>query len=229
MNIIETDWKWNSGLTVRSATNYIALHHAAVKNCTASQIHQWHKANGWAGIGYHFFVTKEGNIFRGRPIWAVGAHVQGRNSVSVGVCAEGDYSTENIMPYAQKNAIKEVISYLKDLYPAAQIVGHGEIGSSECPGKYYPLEEMKNYKTEEDISMERYNELKNEIKEIKSTLASRVGYYNYIDNNINPSYRPTLEKLVKKGILKGNENGELMLTEDMMRILTILDRSGIFN
>lgn len=42
-----------------------------------------------------------------------------------------------------------------------------------------------------------------------------------------PEYaRPTIGKLVENGILKGDEHGDLNLSEDMMRILVILDRAG---
>ena len=36
MNIIETDWHWNGGLSRRSRTDYIALHHAECTRCTAA-------------------------------------------------------------------------------------------------------------------------------------------------------------------------------------------------
>ena len=52
--------------------------------------------------------------------------------------------------------------------------------------------------------------------------------YNYIDENMPEWARPTIQKLVDKGILKGNENG-LNLTEDLMRILVIYDRSRIYD
>lgn len=70
-----------------------------------------------------------------------------------------------------------------------------------------------------------YEELKKEIAELKE----KTGYFNYIDKNMNESYKPTIQKLVDQGRLEGNEKGELMLTTDMMRILTILDRAGVFN
>ena len=141
MNIIETNWDWNGGLSRRSSTEYIALHHAEAVTCTAKQIHEWHKSNGWSGIGYHFFVRKNGEIYRGRPLWALGAHVHGMNHCSVGICAEGDYhNRDKVMPETQKQAIKELVTYLKGIYPMAKIVGHREIGDSNCPGRYYPLE-----------------------------------------------------------------------------------------
>ena len=146
MNIIETSWNWNGTLSTRAYTDYIALHHAECSVCSAADVHSWHKNNGWCGIGYHFFVRKNGEIYRGRPLNTVGSHVLGMNNRSIGICAEGAYMKET-MPYAQKLAIAQLLDYLKtNYYPNAKIVGHREIGDSDCPGKNFPLEELKNYK-----------------------------------------------------------------------------------
>lgn len=230
MKICEIDWKWKSGLSSRAKTNYVVLHHAAAKACSPYQVDSWHKANGWSGIGYHYFVRKDGTIYRGRPEWATGAHAQGKNHESIGICAEGNYDEEYIMPDAQKDSIQELLRDIKLRYPNTTVKGHKNVGATSCPGKYYPLSEMMTFyrniipNESEVLSVTQYEELKKEINQLKT----RVGYFNYIDNNMNESYRPTVEKLVNSGRLKGNENGELMLTNDMMRILTILDRVGVF-
>lgn len=234
MNIIETEILWRSVLKNRTKTNRIILHHAAAKVCSAKQIDSWHKNNGWSGIGYHFFVRKNGEIYRGRPLYTVGAHASGCNSDSVGVCVEGDYSSERTMPAAQKISLGELLVYLKQVYPNAELKGHKEVGATGCPGDYYPLEEMKKifYNSEsEELNMTQYEELKSENAELKrqiDELRVKTGYYNYIDSNMPESYKPTIQKLVSSGKLLGNERGELMLTTDMMRILTVLDRQGIF-
>lgn len=41
--------------------------------------------------------------------------------------------------------------------------------------------------------------------------------------------RSTVHKLTQKGVLKGDENGQLGLSEDMCRLLVILDRAGAFD
>lgn len=236
MDIIDVKLEWRWGFTTRSKTKYIALHHAVAKECSIWDIQTWHHNANHAGVGYHFFVRKDGSIYRGRPIDKMGAHVYGKNDCSIGICAEGDYSTEKTMPQAQKQAIAELLDYIKEkYYPNAEIVGHGEIGASECPGKYYPLTELKNYKEilkeSEDLDVTLYEELKKEIealkeknKNLEAKLAERTGYYNYIDDNMNKAYKPTVKKLVDEGIIKGNENGELMLTNNMMRMLVFVDR-----
>lgn len=166
MKIIETAWKWTSGLSKRTKTNYIVLHHAAASKCSAADVDSWHKGNGWSGIGYHFFVRKDGSIYRGRPIDTVGAQVSGHNSDTLGICAEGNYMTDT-MPEVQKKAICQLISYLKsNYYPKAQIVGHKYWKGSVCPGDKYPLAEIQQNYNKYDI--EEYTEIDHILWELKN-------------------------------------------------------------
>ena len=238
MKIIETNWNWKSGLSRRAKTNVIVLHHAAAHTCTAQQIDNWHKGNGWSGIGYHFFIRKDGSIYRGRPEWAVGAHASGRNSDTIGVCVEGNYEEEKTMPQTQKNSVKEILRYLKGKYPKAELKGHKDVGATGCPGKYYPLQEMKDYwngKKVEDNAMTneekvKFNELVNVVSDLQTTIDKLANpmIYNYIDKNMPEYARPTIQKLVDKGILQGDENG-LGLTDDLLRVLVINDRAGLYD
>ena len=52
--------------------------------------------------------------------------------------------------------------------------------------------------------------------------------YNYIDDNMPKWARPTIEKLVNKGLLDGN-GSELNLNTLMLRILVINDRAGLYD
>lgn len=132
MNIIETNFNWNGGFTQRNYTSQIVLHHADAITCTVEDIHRWHLNNGWTGIGYHYFVKKDGSIYRGRPENVVGAHAIGANTNSIGICAEGNYEIE-IMPEAQKNAIKELIADIKSRYGNLAVKGHKEVSNTSCP------------------------------------------------------------------------------------------------
>ena len=239
MNIIETDWEWNGALSRRSSTEYIALHHAEAVTCTAKQIHEWHKSNGWSGIGYHFFVRKNGEIYRGRPLWALGAHVQGMNNRSIGICAEGDYhNRDKVMPEAQKQAIKELVTYLKGIYPEAKIVGHREIGDSNCPGRYYPLEEMKNYPyreqegamtAEEKNKLHAIDESLTHLYQIADRIAESINkienpmIYNYIDDNMPEWAREGVKWCVDNGIIKGTADG-LGLDDKDLKYCTMIMR-----
>ena len=47
---------------------------------------------GFTDIGYHFYITRDGEIHRGRPLEKVGAHCKNHNRHSVGICYEGGLS-----------------------------------------------------------------------------------------------------------------------------------------
>lgn len=143
MNIIESNLKWNGNLTYGNLPVMIVLHQAEASTCTIEDIHMWHLSNGWTGCGYHYFVRKDGKIYRGRPEVAVGAHCPGVNDKSIGICAEGSYMTET-MPDLQKNAIVELCKDIINRYGIKQIYGHKELYNTNCPGTNYPLDDIKN-------------------------------------------------------------------------------------
>ena len=141
MKINEVTYKWNGALTKRRSTTRIILHHAAASKCTAQQIHSWHLANGWVGIGYHFFVRKDGSVYRGRPETVVGAHAGNNNYDSIGICFEGNFMTET-MSEAQKRAGQELVQYLKDKYGISKVQKHSDVNATGCPGTRFPFKEI---------------------------------------------------------------------------------------
>lgn len=138
MRIVEATYKWNGALTERRSTSRIILHHAAARTCTAQQVHSWHLANGWAGIGYHFFVRKDGSVYRGRPENVVGAHAGGNNYDSIGVCFEGNFMDE-MMGDVQRKAGQELVQYLKDKYGITKVQKHCDVNATGCPGTHFPF------------------------------------------------------------------------------------------
>lgn len=139
MRIIETTYRWGGTLVKRQSTTRIILHHAAAKTCTAQQIHSWHLANGWAGIGYHFFVRKSGTVYRGRPEDVLGAHAGGNNYDSIGVCFEGNFMSEQ-MPAVQRQAGAELVAYLKQKYGISKVQKHSDVNATGCPGTHFPFD-----------------------------------------------------------------------------------------
>lgn len=140
--------KFRETLKQRSETQYIILHHTRVTGRhDVKEIHQWHlnrETNGkkWAGIAYHFYVDKDGEIFIGRPLDTIGAHTYGHNSNSVGVCFEGDFNVER-MTEKQLDAAVLLISILSVGYKNAKIRRHKDFNKEEtCPGKKFPMEKL---------------------------------------------------------------------------------------
>ncbi len=86
-------------------------------------------------IGYHFVVAPSGRIFVGRPATALGAHVSGHNTGTVGVAIAGDYDLEQ--PSAE--AI-EALAYVRErLIPGGTevpLTSHGQLAPRKCPGAF---------------------------------------------------------------------------------------------
>lgn len=125
----------------------IIIHCAATPNgrhFSAQQIDAWHAERGFQRqvddigghepalrhIGYHFVVYTNGAIANGRHPLEVGAHTQGHNSESIGVCLIGT----NAFTRQQWRALKANIEALLKQYPGATVHGHREFSAKECPG-----------------------------------------------------------------------------------------------
>lgn len=148
MNIIDVGLKFNSNMQYGNIPNKIVLHNADASNCSVQDVHSWHLANGWAGIGYHYYIRLDGTVYKGRPDNAIGSHCKGANTNSLGICFEGAYMTET-MPSVQYNAGIELIKYLNDKYGNLAIYGHKELYNTDCPGTNFPLNDFKNIKVKD--------------------------------------------------------------------------------
>ena len=90
------------------------------EDLNAMDIHKMHLGFGWDGIGYHKIICRSGIIENGRPEYWVGAHVQGMNHESLGVCLIG----KKLFTSNQFESLKKILSDWKRKYPNAKILGH---------------------------------------------------------------------------------------------------------
>ena len=100
-------------------------------NLNVADIHKMHLGFGWDGIGYHKIIQRSGKVENGRPEYWIGAHVKGKNKISLGVCLIGrDNFTKN-----QFLSLCKVLKKWKKKYPNTKIVGHCDIGETNktCP------------------------------------------------------------------------------------------------
>lgn len=130
--------------TPRKVTKFIAIHCAATPpsaDIGAKEIRQWHRAKGWIDIGYHFVIRRNGRVEKGRPEDVVGAHVEGHNSNSIGICLVGGVKegapgkAQNNFTPAQFAALAELLRDLKTRYPQAEVRGHRDFVGvrKSCP------------------------------------------------------------------------------------------------
>jgi len=143
VQIIDPKLNFAELLDERVETKYLILHHAGKEDCSVQEIHRWHLARTWAGIGYNFYVRKNGVIYKGRGWEYTGAHALDYNSLSIGICFEGNYENEQFMPIPQLQAGAYLIAEALSRYPSiGGIYRHGDMRITECPGKYFPFERM---------------------------------------------------------------------------------------
>jgi len=147
----------------------IIIHHTATSNTyedakqVIRSIQSYHMyTRGWCDIGYHFIIDKDGKIYEGRPIWAVGAHVKGHNIGNIGVALLGNYD-EAKPNEKQLKALINLLTWLCIKYniPIENIKGHKDYNpATKCPGKYLyeKLDEIKKL-VEENIKRLEPNKL----------------------------------------------------------------------
>ena len=240
VDVVETNLDFTS-LSERSYTDMIVIHHTGCNDIDASaeQIHQWHLNNGWAGIGYHYVIRKDGTIERGRPEWAIGSHAYGENSHTIGIHLSGDF--EQAEPTAQQiEKCAMLIADIADRYGLPidrdTIVGHGELMATDCPGKN--LQALLDDGTITGKAVWYYNQahdVADDVSDMKCMVQEQDGSkqggrsmerFNPVDSL--PDWaQKTVQKMIDKGLLNGNGES-LDLSLDMLRIFVVNDRAGLY-
>lgn len=95
---------------------------------TAAQIRQWHRARGWADIGYHYVIRKDGTIEAGRPETRMGAHVRGLNHQSLGICFSGHGDIAPLTPAQLDAGVRLTVRLLRRYnLRYTRVIGHREV------------------------------------------------------------------------------------------------------
>lgn len=136
----------NSNIDPMSKPIYrITLHHSGdTDDATGSAVQQIrlferaHKDKGWACIGYHFLIARDGTVYEGRPIKYQGAHATGDNNIgNIGICLLGNFDDRQI-PSSQRESLENTVDRLRKQYriKATQLYGHRDFKTTDCPGRY---------------------------------------------------------------------------------------------
>ena len=127
--------------------NLFVIHCAdtyATMDIGIKEIDAWHRKRGWTGIGYHYVIRRNGIVETGRQENIMGAHAEGFNANSIGICYAGGKGTDgrpedNRTP-EQKESLLKLIAELHAKYPGAKVVGHHDLN----PGKACPCFNVKS-------------------------------------------------------------------------------------
>lgn len=93
---------------------------------------------GFKDIGYHYYITRDGTVHKGRDEECVGAHCRNHNRHSIGVCYEGGLDAEgrprDTRTPLQLMAMQMLVARLRERYPAAIVLGHRDLDATkDCP------------------------------------------------------------------------------------------------
>lgn len=135
----------------RTATELLVVHCSATggaQNIGVREITQWHIQRGFDTLGYHYVIRRDGTVETGRPESAVGAHANGHNAKSIGICLVGgmDAAGEpaNNFNRVQFVALGELLDQLQSRYPGTRILGHRDLSPDlDGDGKITPNEFIK--------------------------------------------------------------------------------------
>lgn len=98
---------------------------------TAADIDRMHRQRGFAKIGYHRFVRLDGTDERGRQDGEIGAHVQGHNSDSIGICYAGGVDAKgkpkDTRTPAQRATLARIVRGYLARHPGARVCGHRDL------------------------------------------------------------------------------------------------------
>jgi len=130
----------------------IILHHSATpdgRTFSWSAIKRYHMNElHWLDVGYHAgveLVDDDWFAIMGRPWDMDGAHTQGQNAWSLGLCFVGNFDevepdNDMLLTGAQ------VVKLWRKLYgiPLSDIHKHSEYANKTCPGSMFPFSKFLN-------------------------------------------------------------------------------------
>jgi len=95
-----------------------------------------HQSRGWPDIAYHLLIDRRGNVYEGRPRWAVGdtaTNYDPRGHLTV-MC-EGHFGRQRPSD-RQVRALVDVLAWAAERYdvPIRRIRGHLGYADTACPG-----------------------------------------------------------------------------------------------
>lgn len=221
--------KWHGGKRKLSAITAIVMHYTAnVGSMATAKGNARYFEGGSEGrkASAHYVVDEGSTAYECVPLdtvaWSVGDGNKGPygqlvnnyNSVSIEMVSHTDERGAYYIPEETQRHAAELYAQLKRQLPNVKyVVRHYDVSLKKCPAPMVNEAAWAKFKDllEEETEM-RYEKL----RDVNNTL-----------------YRATLDKLIAKGLLKGKggegEDLTLDLSEDNVRMLVILDRTGVFD
>lgn len=231
------EWKWSIKCPYAMIPRFVVVHNTANDASAANEVA--YMLGNIDSTSYHYAVDDMcavQAIPENRTAW----HAGDGNGLGnmYGIAIEICYSKSGGERFlkAEDNAAELIAGILNRYgWGIDKVTKHQDYSGKYCPHRTLDmgwdrfLNKVKNCM--EELTVTQYEEL----KALLSGLSNRISkienkmIYNYIDKNMPDWARPTIQKLVDKKILVGDENGDLGLTDEMIKIFVINDRAGLYD
>lgn len=106
-----------------------------------AEIRRWHvQERGWRDIGYHWVIDRDGAVAPGRRETEIGAHVEGHNRGTIGICLLGGFGAKADDPFeknftaAQAATVRRLVGEIKGRTAIRNVSGHNDYAAKACPG-----------------------------------------------------------------------------------------------
>ncbi len=241
MNIIKKQIAYNRSVR-NSSIKYIVIHDTGNPSKCANAFSHFNYFNGGnRNSSADFFVDNEQvicvNDYNKYYTYQCGDGrgkygITNQNSIGIEICinSDGDYLQ------AVENAVELTKHLMKELdIPASRVVRHYDASRKNCPASmsnndWALWNEFKNKITGNgELTMTQYEELKNKIAELTETINNATEKVYHYTMEIPEWGRPTIQKLLDKGLYKGASESDLNLPESLLRTLVINDRAGLYD
>ena len=226
-----------------NSIKYIVVHYTAGNGDTAMNNAQYFHNNSGLNASAHYFVDENSVVQSVRDAdgaWHCGGSLESdhhpyhnicmnRNSIGVEMCSDIVNGRYTITAATVDRAV-ELVRYLMGRYnvPADRVVRHYDVTGKDCPepwvrdeGKFTAFKKRLTERVEDMTEAQTRAIAKQEIRSAAEKVYNRP-------KDCPQWARETVQKLVNKGFLQGDENGNLALTESLMRILVINDRAHLY-
>lgn len=247
VNILRKLTPYNFTAMSNKKNRYIVIHYTGATGTAKNNAVYFARQKLQASA--HYFVD-ENEVWQSVEdkdrAWHCGGGLQGKNghafygictnsnSIGIEMCVKKDANGEW---YFEEGTVENAVDLVKMLMkkhniPIDRVIRHYDVTGKNCPAPYIDESSWASFKRkvltdEEILSMTQYEELKKEIDTLKAEnkyLKEVIGAVYKTADEIPDYYKPTIQPMIDKGVIKGIGNNNLNLPEVIVRTLVFINR-----
>lgn len=223
--------------------HWIVLHFTANNGDTAQNNADFFARESGLRASAHYFVDPNGvvqSVKDGDTAWHCGRERGGsyyndcRNANSIGIemCSVKRNGVYVIPEDTMKRAAKLTRELMAKYHvPVSRVCRHYDVTHKDCPEPWVRnpqlWQKFKDMLTEKEVEDMTEAQTRNIAKQEIANAEKAKKVYDTVDAV--PAWgKATVQKLVNKGFLQGDDQGKLALTTDLLRLLVINDRARLY-